>query len=96
MPAATKHIIIDPHRCTACWKCVDECPKKVIGKLDFLFHRHSHIDNPDACVGCKKCVKNCPNQAIHELTPETVNRAFRIHPGFGRRDWQKHVIDLMQ
>lgn len=96
MPAATKHIIIDPHFCTACWKCVDECPKKVIGKLDFLFHKHSHIDNPDACIGCKKCVKNCPNRAIHELGSETYFRTMRIPPGYRRRIWQKNVIDLIQ
>jgi len=68
MPAATQFIMLDSHRCTACWKCVEGCPKKVIGKLDFFFHKHSRINDPEACVGCKKCVKECPNQAIYELS----------------------------
>ena len=28
----TKHIAIDPDKCKACYKCVENCPKKVLGK----------------------------------------------------------------
>lgn len=96
MPAATQYIIIDPHRCAACWQCVEECPQKVIGKLDFLFHKHSHIDNAEACIGCKNCVKNCPNQAILELGAVPHPVAYRMPPGRRHRDWQRNVVDLIQ
>jgi 2-oxoglutarate ferredoxin oxidoreductase subunit delta len=46
-------------KCKACWKCVEACPKAVIGKIDFLFHKHAVIRNPESCTGCLKCVKAC-------------------------------------
>lgn len=69
MLKATQFIVLDSHRCQACWQCIDLCPKEVIGKFNLLFHKHSRIAKPEACVGCKKCVKNCPKQAIYELSP---------------------------
>lgn len=79
MLKATQFIVLDSHRCTACWQCVDECPKKVIGKFDFFFHKHSRIENPENCIGCKKCVKKCPNQAIYELS------SLELYVGRGQR-----------
>ena len=46
--------------CTACWECVDACPRKAITKIKFLWHRHAkplHFK----CIGCNKCVAACPN-----------------------------------
>ncbi|MBR6431887.1 MAG: 4Fe-4S binding protein [Muribaculaceae bacterium] len=63
----TAHIQLDPHRCQACWKCVNACPKQVLGKVDFPFHKHAKVVNPDECIGCKKCVKTCPHGAIEAL-----------------------------
>jgi NAD-dependent dihydropyrimidine dehydrogenase PreA subunit len=60
----TMHISLNTHLCRACWKCVESCPKGVLGKVDFLFHKHARIDKPDECKGCLKCVKACPEQAI--------------------------------
>lgn len=57
----TGYVAMNTHRCTACWKCVETCPKKVIGKVGFLWHRHVIFKNADACIGCGKCVKTCPN-----------------------------------
>lgn len=94
MSAATQYMIIDPHRCTACWECVGKCPEKVIGKLDFLFHKHSHVNNAEAYIGCKKCVKTCRNQAILELGAMAHPR--RLPPGRRHRDWQRNVVDLIQ
>ena len=51
---------MNPRRCMACWKCVEKCPKKVIGKTGFLGHRHVIFENADACIGCNKCIKTCP------------------------------------
>jgi len=47
--------------CAACWKCIDACPNKVIGKVDFLWHKHIIIRNGENCMGCKKCIKTCPH-----------------------------------
>ncbi|MBR5717187.1 MAG: ferredoxin family protein [Bacteroidales bacterium] len=66
-PQATKHIQLDPRKCHACWKCVETCPKQVLGKIDLPFHKHTNIVNPDACIGCKKCVKACQHGAITVL-----------------------------
>lgn len=50
----TKFILLDPHRCIACWECVDVCPKQIIGKVQFLWHKHIVFKDADACIGCKK------------------------------------------
>lgn len=55
----TEFITIDAGKCKACWDCVDECPRAVIGKVKFLWHKHIVIKHPDACIGCGKCVKAC-------------------------------------
>ncbi len=60
----TRFIHLDTHKCQACWECIQACPNGVIGKVDFLRHRHARISNPDQCKGCKKCVKVCRHQAI--------------------------------
>ena len=31
-PQQTAYITLEPHRCQACWECVDACPKEVLGK----------------------------------------------------------------
>ncbi len=61
----TKYIELDTHRCQACWKCVEACPRHVLGKVILLKHRHAHVDHGETCLGCKRCVRCCPNQAIH-------------------------------
>lgn len=48
------------HDCIACWQCVDACPREVLGKVKFLWHRHVKVVAPDRCVGCGKCVSACP------------------------------------
>ncbi|MBR5644733.1 MAG: ferredoxin family protein [Salinivirgaceae bacterium] len=55
----TAHITIDLHCCQACWKCVNACPKQVLGKIDLPFHKHVKIVNAEKCIGCNKCVKMC-------------------------------------
>ncbi|MDR2847529.1 MAG: 4Fe-4S binding protein [Bacteroidales bacterium] len=57
-------ILINHHQCKACWKCLDACPQKVLGKVNFLWHKHAKMSHPDKCIGCLKCVKTCPHGAI--------------------------------
>ena len=61
---ATPYIALKVRHCTACWKCVEACPQKVIGKVSFFFHKHAIVQNSDECIGCMKCFKVCESQAI--------------------------------
>ena len=63
---ATRYVKIDARKCKACWKCVDECPRQVIGKIDLWFHKHVVFRHSDACVGCRKCIETCPHGAYVE------------------------------
>ena len=67
-PQKTQFIQLDPHKCQACFKCVENCKKQVLGKVDLPFHKHAKVVNPNACIGCKKCVKTCEHSAITEIT----------------------------
>ena len=60
----TAYISLDTSRCKACWACVDVCPQHVLGKVDFIFHRHARINRTKKCIGCLRCLKVCANQAI--------------------------------
>ena len=64
---ATPFIAINPRDCIACWECVEACPKDVLGKVDFLGHRHVKIVNADACIGCNKCIRICPKGVFTSL-----------------------------
>jgi 2-oxoglutarate ferredoxin oxidoreductase subunit delta len=57
-------IWLDTRRCKACWKCLSVCPRKVIGKVAILWHKHVRIANADACLGCLQCVKVCKSGAL--------------------------------
>ncbi|HBC94978.1 MAG TPA: ferredoxin family protein [Pelotomaculum sp.] len=63
----TAYIAVNTRLCQACWKCVAACPKGVLGKMDFIFHRHVRLINPGNCTGCLACVKSCPEGAIISL-----------------------------
>ncbi len=63
----TPYIGIDPRRCEACWRCIDACPKQVIGKVGFLWHKHIVIQKGDACSGCTKCIQACPYGVFSKL-----------------------------
>jgi 2-oxoglutarate ferredoxin oxidoreductase subunit delta len=60
----TSHVQLDTEKCKACWKCLEDCPNQVIGKVDLLWHNHALIINPDNCTGCLKCMKACPQNAF--------------------------------
>lgn len=60
----TDHVLLITNRCTACGSCIETCPKGVLGQVEFLKHKHSHVDRADLCAGCLKCVQACPQKAI--------------------------------
>lgn len=60
MELAGRIMVSSTHDCIACWRCVDSCPRQVLGKVSFLWHRHAKIVAPDRCVGCGKCAEVCP------------------------------------
>ncbi|MFV0290209.1 MAG: DUF362 domain-containing protein [Mangrovibacterium sp.] len=64
----TPYVSVDTHQCKACWKCVEACPKQVIGKIVVLWHKHIKMRNQDNCIGCGKCVKACQYGAISKNT----------------------------
>ncbi|MDP3296311.1 MAG: RnfABCDGE type electron transport complex subunit B [Thermodesulfovibrionia bacterium] len=77
--------IIDPVKCTACGKCAQACPKKVIEILpsakEVLVRCHSKDKGAVArkncqvgCTGCGICVKVCPYNA-----PVVENNFSRIN-----------------
>ena len=72
---ATPFVLFDKHSCEACWKCVERCHKRVIGKINLFVHKHAKLKNPEECTGCLKCVKTCPNGAFTPIvqSPRTVS-----------------------
>ncbi|MDR1239374.1 MAG: 4Fe-4S binding protein [Treponema sp.] len=78
----TPYIWANHGRCIACWDCIDSCPKRVIGKVDFLWHKHIVIKNAEACTGCKKCIWVCPRQVFSEKTPD-LRRLLPVKNGTG-------------
>lgn len=60
----TRFVKIDTRQCAACWQCIPACSKQVIGKVQFLFHRHVVLRNTENCIDCMKCVKTCPAGAL--------------------------------
>lgn len=70
--------VVDPDNCTACGKCVEECPKDLFelrpkGKKDRRIYVACMNEDKGgiakkscsvACIGCGKCVKVCPFEAI--------------------------------
>ena len=55
--------------CTACWKCIDTCPEKVIDKSflyigNTLINKHVLMFNACECTGCLKCIDSCKSDAI--------------------------------
>jgi len=61
------HIKINSHLCKACWVCISACPKQVIDKVGFLWHKHIIIRNGENCTGCGKCIKICPHSVFVKI-----------------------------
>ena len=88
----TAHIWANPRRCTACWKCVDACPKQVINKIDLLWHKHVTIKNAAGCIGCKKCIQACPNGVFSEK----ISGLLKNHSVKKRNQSAEHAMKISQ
>jgi NAD-dependent dihydropyrimidine dehydrogenase PreA subunit len=63
----SKYVQLKTKNCKACWKCIENCPQDVIGKIDFLGHRHIKMRNPAECTGCLRCVSACEFNVISQI-----------------------------
>lgn len=66
----TPFIQLDIRRCKACWKCIEECPNRVISKVDLPWHKHALIFGPDKCTGCLKCINVCEYDVYSKIDKE--------------------------
>ena len=85
----TKYVAMNPSHCVACWECVEQCPKKVIGKIEVLWHKHAAFQDADACIGCKKCIKTCPQGVFF-----VPNADFKV-PNFWQRMKSKITVESL-
>ena len=58
------YVKLDTRKCKACWKCMEKCPKNVIGRINLPWHKHARIVNGSNCTGCMNCVKICQDGAF--------------------------------
>ena len=67
--------VIDKDKCTACMKCIDICPKKIIELVPYDNEYVVKCKSEDkgkevrgycdiGCIACRICVKNCPEDAF--------------------------------
>ncbi len=84
----TEYIRLNTHRCVACWKCIDNCPRKVIGRVDLPWHKHALIVNPGSCSGCLRCVKVCENGAL--VNKKEISTGEKSAP-----DFLKHINTIL-
>ena len=62
--SCTEFIRLDSKQCKACWKCIEECPENVFGRINIFLHKHAKIVYRDHCTGCLRCVTACDYGAI--------------------------------
>lgn len=67
--------VIDKDKCTACMKCIDICPKKIIELVpydnEYIVKCKSEDKGKEVrgncdigCIACRLCVRNCPEDAF--------------------------------
>lgn len=69
----TKFINMNTTSCIGCWDCITSCPKNVIAKVHFLWHKHAIIRNADNCIGCLNCIKVCKHHVFNYIKEKNEN-----------------------
>jgi 2-oxoglutarate ferredoxin oxidoreductase subunit delta len=64
----TPFVLLDTHKCEACWECINSCNNNVIGKVDIFIQKHAVIKNPGKCTGCLKCIRVCTFGAYSKIS----------------------------
>ena len=68
--------VVDPDKCKACGKCIENCPQKLIELKPKKSKYQVACSNKDkgpvvmkicttGCIGCGMCERNCPKDAVH-------------------------------
>jgi NAD-dependent dihydropyrimidine dehydrogenase PreA subunit len=57
---AKNTLMLMPHRCTGCGRCVEVCPHGVFA----IEGRKARLVNADGCMECGACQVNCVSGAI--------------------------------
>lgn len=66
MPSLPLGAIQADASCTACNKCVEQCPTHALELKEFGTNRVLEF-RPDACTDCRQCVGICPEHALEAL-----------------------------
>lgn len=67
--------VVNKEKCTACMKCIEICPKKIIELVpydnEYIVKCKSEDKGKEVranctigCIGCRMCVRNCPEDAF--------------------------------
>lgn len=68
--------LVDKEKCVACKRCIDICPKHIIGLMPYEQKTEVKCSSHDpgkvvrvncniGCIACGLCERNCPKDAIH-------------------------------
>jgi ferredoxin len=66
MPSLLLGAIQADARCTACNRCVEQCPTQALSIREFGANKVLEFQ-PDACIGCRLCTDLCPEHALETL-----------------------------
>lgn len=58
------HVLLATHTCQACWRCIEVCPSKALGRVNLPWHKHAVFRADVPCTGCLKCLKVCKTGAL--------------------------------
>ncbi|UCE41270.1 MAG: RnfABCDGE type electron transport complex subunit B [Candidatus Aminicenantes bacterium] len=83
--------IINEAKCTACGKCVDACPRNILGmhpkSQNILVYCRSEDRGPtarkvckNACIACGICVRACPDAIVLENNLAVITDYKKIDP----------------
>jgi RnfABCDGE-type electron transport complex B subunit len=83
--------VIDPDKCTACGKCVDECPRQIISLIPHGFGAVIACSSHDSAAATRK---NCPVGCIAcRICEKAVPEVFKVENNLAVIDYTKKGIN---